>query len=325
MGTGGIALKMAESLAHAKQAVLAGVASRQAGRGRLFIEQLRSGSLNAGMVQAYNSYQELLDDDRIDLVYVASPHPFHAQHALLALRANKHILVEKPLALNAEQAQSIIVEARSRGLFLMEAMWTRFLPAIDYARELILGGSLGALRSIEADLGFDFPFDANNRFYNLALGGGALLDLGIYPLSIASYFAGPAREVQAVCKLSPSGVDSSDAISVLHYSGVVSSLSCSMEALSAGCARLYCERGSVTLQRLFIAAKEVTVSQGWDGPNETFDFSYPGPGLHFEVDEIAHCIGSGLLESPRMPLDESLALSRTMDKILASAGVSYPI
>lgn len=326
IGTGGIAHKMVQSLEHASLCTLTAIGSRDIHKSREFANTYEnSPAFGDKQAHVWGSYQELVNDPSVDIVYIATPHNLHCEHTLLALRAGKHVLVEKPFALHASQAETMITEARKRGLFLMEAMWTRYIPAVRRAREMVRDGAIGQLTTVQADLGFAFPFDPEHRIFNPLLGGGAMLDLGIYPLSLASFFAGLPIKVNSISTLTQTGVDASDAFCAEHAQGVVSSLHCTINTQTSNSAIIYGTQGSISLGPLFINAQSLhlTASISDHASRQTIELPFPGPGYHFEVDEAAYCIRGGLLESPDMPLDESLALSRIMDQVLETAGVHY--
>lgn len=327
LGTGAIAHQMAKSLEHASLCSLSSIASRDLAKSREFANHYEnSPAWNGQTPRIWGSYADLVADPNVDLVYIATPHNFHCEHTLLALRAGKHVLVEKPFALIPDQSELMIKEARTRRLFLMEAMWTRFIPAVRQAREMLKLGSIGQLISIQADLGFNFPFNPEHRIFNPLLGGGAMLDLGIYPLSLASFFAGIPIQTSGLTTLTQTGVDASDAFCAIHSQGAISSLYCTINGQSPNTACLTGTAGSIQLGPMFINADTLTLHQTANNSStkQEIKLPYPGPGYHFEADEAAFCIQSGLTESPDMKLDESLALTQIMDNLLKSAGVHYP-
>ncbi|MFC4929212.1 Gfo/Idh/MocA family protein [Massilia sp. GCM10023247] len=315
LGTGKIARAFAEALRDVPDAVLAGVASRSRDKADAFATEF-------GATAAYGSYEDLAAAPDIDLVYVATPHPQHAANALLALGAGKGALVEKAFTVNRREAEQVVALARSRGLFLMEAMWTRFLPALAEVRRIAASGEIGEVSQVVADFGFTANFGPEHRVYNPALGGGALLDLGIYPLSIAAALLGPVREVRAQAQLGSTGVDVQTGFILKHAGGGMSVCSCSFLARTPGELTLSGTRGHVRMNTMFHRARSVTVALD-DGSTRTIDTPYLGNGYVHEVLEAQRCWRAGLLESPGMPHDETLALMGVMDEIRRQIGLVY--
>ena len=315
LGTGKIARAFAEALRDVPDALLAGVASRSRDKADAFAAEF-------GATAAYGSYEDLAAARGIDLVYVATPHPQHAANALLALGAGKGALVEKAFTVNRREAEQVVALARSRGLFLMEAMWTRFLPALAEVRRIATSGEIGEVSQVVADFGFTANFGPEHRVYNPALGGGALLDLGIYPLSIAAALLGPVREVRAQAQLGSTGVDVQTGFILKHAGGGMSVCSCSFLARTPGELTLSGTRGHVRMNTMFHRARSVTVALD-DGSTRTIDTPYLGNGYVHEVLEAQRCWRAGLLESPGMPHDETLALMGVMDEIRRQIGLVY--
>ena len=315
LGTGKIARAFAEALRDVPDGVLAGVASRSRAKADAFAAEF-------GATAAYGSYEELAAAPGIDLVYVATPHPQHAANALLALGAGKGALVEKAFTVNRREAEQVVALARAQGLFLMEAMWTRFLPALLEVKRIIAFGEIGEVSQVVADFGFTANFGLEHRVYNPALGGGALLDLGIYPLSIAAALLGPVREVRAQAQLGLSGVDVQTGFTLKHEGGGMSVCSCSFLARTPGELTVSGTRGHVRMNTMFHRARSVTVALD-DGSTRTVDTPYLGNGYVHEVLEAQRCWRAGLLESPGMPHDETLALMGVMDEIRRQIGLVY--
>lgn len=315
LGTGKIARAFATALGDVPGAVLAAVASRSLEKAQAFAQEFNAAA-------AYASYQELADAEGIDLVYVATPHPQHAENALMALRAGKGVLVEKPFTMNLREAEQVVTLARSRRLFLMEAMWTRFLPAFDEVRRIIASGEIGTVHQVVADFGFTANFGPEHRAFNPELGGGALLDLGIYPLSIATALLGPVSEIRAQAELGATGVDVQTGFTLRHEGGGLSVSSCSFQARTPCELTVSGTRGHVRMNTMFHRAKSVTVSLE-DGSTRTVDTPYLGNGYVHEVMEAQRCFSAGLLESPGMKLEETLALMGVMDEIRRQIGLAY--
>jgi predicted dehydrogenase len=230
LGTGGIAHAFATALMGTPGATLAAIGSRS-------VESAAKFGREFGSPAACGSYQELCDAPGVDIIYIGTPHPVHAANATMALNGGKAVLCEKPFAMNLREAEKVVALARDKKLFLMEAMWTRYMPALAALRRIVASGEIGAPRQLHADFGFVAPPDPAHRVNNRELGGGALLDLGIYPLSIAAAIMGPVKKVQAVAEMSETGVDAQTAsrtsVQLFHVSANVR-LKASAEAADTG-------------------------------------------------------------------------------------------
>jgi predicted dehydrogenase len=272
-----------------------------------------------GIPNRHASYQALVDDPDVDVVYVATPHPMHRDDALLALRAGKPVLVEKPFTMNAAEAKEVVAAAREAGLFAMEAMWTRFLPHVARVRGLLAEGALGELVSVSADHGQWFERDAETRFFSPGLGGGALLDLGVYTVSFASMVLGTPDRIVAIDEPAFSGVDGQTSMLFSYPSGAQAVLSCTVCAKSP-------TRGAIvgTVGRIEIDGDDFYAPNSFTffprvGQPTCFDIPHEGHGLRHEADEVARCLRDGLLESPLLTLDETVSIMETLDAVRASA------
>ena len=316
LGTGGIARAFALGLKHAPGAVLAAVGSRTLASAQTFAGEL-------GIEQAYGSYQELADSPDVDIIYIGTPHPMHAENALLALGGGKAVLCEKPFTMNRTEAGEVVALARAKGLFLMEAMWTRFMPALAEVKRIMASGEIGTITQVHADFGYSATLDPEHRVNKLALGGGALLDLGIYPLSIACALLGGVDSVRAQAVFTDTGVDASTAFTMKHSGGTLSICSCSMRARSASELIVSGTKGSIRMHRMFHLAERITVEL-MDGSSRTIPTPYLGNGYTHEAIEAGRCLREGLLEHPWMTLDDSLGLMALLDEIRAQIGLRYP-
>jgi predicted dehydrogenase len=315
LGTGKIARAFATALQDVPGAVLAGVASRSLDKAQSFAAEFRAGA-------AYGAYEALAAADDIDLVYVATPHPQHMDNALLALGAGKGVLLEKPFTMNLREAEQVVATARANKLFLMEAMWTRFMPALAEVKRLIALGEIGSVQQVVADFGFTANFGPEHRVFNPDLGGGALLDLGIYPLSIAASLLGPVVAVQAQAQMGPTGVDVQTGFTLKHAGGAMSVCSCSFMARTPGELTVSGARGHIRMNTMFHRARSITVALD-DGSTRTIDTPYLGNGYVHEAIEAQRCFSAGLIESPVMTHDETLALMGVMDEIRRQIGLRY--
>jgi predicted dehydrogenase len=316
LGPGRMARLFVRGLAEAPDAVLAAVGSRDPDRAAAFAGE-------HGVARAYGSYEQLAADPEVDAVYVASPHSGHASHTLLCLEAGKHVLCEKPLARNAVEAGRMIAGARARGLVLMEAMWTRFLPAMVHVRDLLAEGAIGDVRMVQADFGFRNEVDPASRLFAPELAGGALLDLGVYPLNLAFMVCGQPTEIHTVANLGTTGVDEEAAILLRHGGGRLSVLSCAIRVATPCDAHILGTLGRITIHCPWWGASRITLRPDDAGPQE-LEFALRGGGFTHEAEAFMAMIRSGDLESEVMPLDESLAILRTMDAIRSRWGLRYP-
>ena len=252
---------------------------------------------------------------------MATPHSSHEQDTLAALRAGKHVLCEKPLALNATQAIAMVDEARARGLFLMEAIWTRFLPAYRALVDVLADGEIGDPLLVEGEFGFRAPIDPNHRLFNPALGGGSLLDLGIYPLQLCTLVLGLPEHIAASGVVGETGVDELVAATLTHPSGHLGVIKSATRVSLACTAQIVGTEGRIDIPAFMHCPGSITVTS----PTGTRTIDAPFQhGLHFEIEEAQRCIAAGHLESSVMPLDESTALATIMDTIRDQIGVRYP-
>ena len=307
MGTGGIAGAFAEDLKLTDSGVVAAVGSRSAGSADLFADRL-------GIATRHGSYEALANDPDVDVVYVATPHPMHHGNARLALEAGKPVLVEKPFTMTADEARDLVGLARERGLFLMEAMWTRFLPHIRHVRELL--PDLGDVVTVTADHGQWFAEDAAFRLFAPELGGGALLGLGIYPVSFASMVLGEPSRIAAMATPAFTGVDAQTSMLFGYASGAQAVLTCTLSAVSPTVASIAGTDGRIEIDGPFYAPASFTLIPR-TGERTRFEYVDEGRGLRHQADEVARLLAAGELESPLMPLDETVSIMATMDRVLS--------
>lgn len=317
LATGGMAAAFARELALLPDAELLAVGSRSQASARRFAERHH-------VPRAYDSWARLAADPDVDVVYVATPHAAHHAAVRLCLEAGKHVLCEKPFTLNAAEAAELVALARARGLFLMEAMWTYCLPAVRRVAELVREGAIGEVRCVQADLGFVAPADPTHRLRDPRAGGGALLDVGVYPVALAHLILGAPDHVAAWAVLTPEGVDETTGAVLGYDGGAVATLTCSIGAENAGAASVSGTKGRIDLPRGFLSADGFTLHRRGADPEE---FRFPasqGLGYHVEAAEVMRCLRAGLTESPLVPLDGTLAVMTTLDTIRARTGVRYP-
>jgi predicted dehydrogenase len=314
-GTGKISRAFATALQDTPGAVLAAVASRTSESAKAFGREF-------GAAASYGSYQQLADAGDVDIIYIGTPHPMHAENALMALRAGKGVLCEKAFTMNRREAEEVVALARAKKLFLMEAMWTRFMPALAEVRRIIASGEIGPVVQVNADFGFTATQGPEHRIFNPALGGGALLDLGIYPLSIAAALLGPVLDVKAQAVMGATGVDIETAFTLRHADGGTSACSCSLRARTPCELTVSGEKGYVRMNTMFHRTKSLSVVLA-DGSSRTVQTPFIGNGYAHEAIEAQRCFQAGLIESPGMTHDESLALMGVMDAIREQIGLRY--
>lgn len=316
LATGRIARGFAEDLRLVPGARLAAVGSRTAGSARTFAREY--GDRDS---RAHASYAALVEDPSVDVVYIASPHALHLEHARLAFAAGKHVLCEKPLTMNTTEAETMVGLAREHDRFLMEAMWMACHPVIRALRD---PARFGTPRQVHADIGFVVDSPATDRLLDPALGAGALLDMGIYPLTLAHLLLGEAVELRAVANLSASGIDLDIAIAGRYPEGATAALTASMTSVPARTASVATDRGTLTLPPPFHHPAHA-VWTPLDGEPEVVAGAEPviGTGLGNEAVEVGRCLREGLRESPLVPHDQTLALLRQMDDIRRDIGVHY--
>ena len=261
---------------------------------------------------------ELIEATDIDALVIATPVGLHFDQARRALENGKHVLVEKPFTMNAAEAEELVATARDAGLFLMEAMWARFVPQMVEVRRLLAEGALGEVVTVIADHGQWFAEDREFRLFAPELGGGALLDLGIYPVSFASMVLGTPDRVVALADPAFTGVDAQTSILLGHPGGAHAVLTCTLAAKGPTQAAIIGTEARIEIEGPFYAPSAFTLTPR-EGEPQRSEPPHKGRGMLYEADEVARCIGEGLLESPAMPLDETVAIMRTMDAVSRSA------
>ncbi len=319
LGAGKIAKKFASDLHWVANAELRAIGSQDAARGAEFAK-----TFNIPLV--FNSYNELASSPEVDVIYVATPHGFHHEHVLLCLHRGKAVLCEKAFALNSRQLQEMVNVARQKKIFLMEAFWTKFIPQYQMVRQMIDRGDIGDIKFIQADFGFKAATPTPERLIDPLLGGGSLLDIGIYPVFLAVSLLGKPVDVQATMTAYSTGVDESCVATLRFQNGAVAALSSTLaadtptEAVIAGSeGRIYMKNrfhnpvGSVELvkQKDQVVSIDVKREEGF--------------GYQFEARHVGECLQKGLSESPVMSLSDSLLLMETLDRIRAAAGIRYDV
>ena len=318
LGPGGIANDFVTTLhAHSDQRML-GVGSRSQERADAF-------AASHDIPRSFGSYEALVADPDIDVVYVSAPHSEHRDLALLAIAAGKHVLVEKPIALSASEAREIAAAAQAAGVFAMEAMWTRFLPQSTVIRQLLDDGVLGEVRLTTADLGFRFDFDAEHRLYNPALGGGALLDLGVYPVWFSHFAMGAPSAVHAAGSLASTGVDVQAALTLEYPGGAQALAAATMTANTRTGAVIAGTLARIEVEPMFITPAGFTL-HGSGGARldwrDDHEYGFWRDGLVWQAAAVAQHISDGLTEAPEHPLATTIAVLETIDHARTQLG--YP-
>jgi predicted dehydrogenase len=316
LGAGSIAGSFADEVRTFTQGHVAAVGSRDGHRARDFAQR------HAPSATAHGSYEALVADPDVDVVYVATPHSHHRDHALLAITAGKHVLVEKAFTRNEAEAREVLDAARTAGVFVMEAMLTRHLPHVAAIRALIAQGEIGEVRSVTANYGSNAAFDPAHRLFAPELAGGALLDIGVYPLAFATDLLGPPDDVTAVGLLAPTGVDAQSTVVLRYGDRATATLSSSVLARSATSLVIAGTGGRIEVVDRFMVPTAFSVVWA-DGARRDYDGYTPG-AKQYEAAEVARCVADGLTESPRMSWRDTLDLMRAMDAARAELGVVYP-
>ncbi|WP_427016611.1 Gfo/Idh/MocA family protein [Pseudarthrobacter sp. P1] len=325
VATGGIAHAVTADLALLEDVVLQAVSSRTRAKAEEFAAQFGfaasyydGGTDGAGPA----GYEQLVQDPDVDVVYIATPHAQHYQVAKAALEAGKHVLCEKALTINAAEARALVELARARGVFLMEAVWARFVPGIQRALDIIASGEIGTVRWVRADLGFPAPEDLSARIWAPADGGGALLDLTVYPLLWAWGALGAPTAVHATGTVTDFGVDSQNALTLDYDGGAQAQLMSYLSSFGPRAAVVSGIKGMIETVGSVNNPRTIRITTGWDTSREE-SFEEPGNGYTYQLREVTRCIQSGLLESPTMPLADSVAIMDLFDGVRAQLGVVY--
>ena len=318
MATGGIAHTFARDLlGHVPDAKLVAVGSRSQASADAFGDEF-------GVPNRHGSYAALAQDPEVDAIYVSPPHPFHRDAALLAIEAGKAVLLEKPFTMDLPSSTELVDAARSAGVLLVEAMWTRFLPTMVRVREILDAGTLGSIVYLTAEHGQWFPDDASHRLFAPSLGGGALLDLGIYPISFAHMVLGEPSRITAVSDPAFTGVDATTSAVLQYPGGAHAVVTTSLAAASDNPAVIYGTEARLELEGWFYTPTSFRVVSRHGTVLESYDPPAGGRGMEHEAIEVDRCLREGLTESPLMPLAETLAVMATMDEIRRQIGLTYP-
>lgn len=314
LGAGLIASRLAKAITEVDGALLYGIGSRDISKSKKFAAEY-------GATEAFASYEDLCACPDIDVIYIATPHSFHKEHAKLAISHGKHVLCEKPFALNAQDSAEMISYAREKNVFIMEAMWSTLLPGMQKLKSLLAEGAIGQPLYMEADFGFQAPYDKEARLFNPSLGGGALLDVGIYPLSLAAYLFGKPTEVKATAKFGATGVDEISCYNLKFANGLAASLSSSIIVNTSHSATIYGSEGTLHVPADWWKMEKIIIR---NGSVQEIDTSYEGSEYANEVQEVCDCLNAGLLESPKLPHSWTQDVMSLLDQVRSEIGLTYP-
>jgi predicted dehydrogenase len=315
IGPGKIATKCAEGLKVLPNAELYAVASRSLEKAEAFKEE-------HGFKKAYGSYKEMLADPELDVVYISTTNNLHFEHAMLCLEAGKAVLCEKPFASDLSQVEQMVNKAREKKVFLMEALWSRFIPSMIQFKEQALSGAIKQPLLLQCNFGFISPFDPFKRIYDPSLGGGSIPDIGIYPIFVALYLFGKPESIQVTSVPSPTGTDWTTSILFKHKEKEISMLTSSFEMVLDNEARLYGEGGYLKLHSMFHIPTRLSVNKN-DGQETEIPLDLVGNGYNYEAAEVMDCLDKGLTESPGMSLAFSLDLIAVIDEVIQKAKRNY--
>lgn len=314
VGPGAIANKFAQAIKNVDTAELVAVASRSLERGRTFAELY-------GIELVFDSYELMAASDRVDAVYVATPHPFHLPCTELFLKNKKHVLCEKPLCINANEVVRLSECAKSNGVFLMEAMWTRFLPAVIKAKEMVDSGVIGDVLGLEADFCYRSSPDEEAKLFENSLAGGSLLDVGVYALHFAHMFLGDSPELISAVAAKEFEVDTHTVMTLKYPSGAIASLSSATRVKKRETAYIYGTKGTLFFPSFYDAEEFELIT---DKDERRYDVPYLGNGFEEEIYECCRCIAEGKMQSDIHPLFNTLTVMKWSDEIRRQTGIVYP-
>lgn len=313
IGPGKIARQFAEDLLPLSDTVLLAVAGRDAARSQSFAADYE-------ITHAFDDVAAMLALPELDVVYIATPHSSHSFYTLQCLEAGKAVLCEKPWAIDSTEAERMVSAAREKGVFLMEALWTRFLPTTLRILDIIAQGTIGTVESIKADFGFRATFDPSSRLFSAELGGGALLDIGIYPVFLAQLLLGNPTDIHAASRLASTGVDVETAVLLTYPNGQLAQLHCTLGAHTKTEAFIHGSKGSIHWHSRWHEPTGFSIHLPGQAPENHF-FDYTCRGYAYEAERVNACLREGLLECPELPLDFSLRLTYLLDSIRSKAGI----
>ena len=317
LGCGKIAKKFSSDLKLLPNARLYAAASRDLSRAQDFANEF-------GFRKAYGSYEEMVCDSEVDVVYIATPHSHHREHALLSLNHKKAVLCEKAFAINRNEAFEMVDAARRNNTFLMEAFWTMFQPSFKKAMEIVHSGELGKLKMVRSDFAFNGPFDPQKRLYNLLLGGGSLLDIGIYPVFAALTALGKPERLKTMVDFSATGSEESVSMIFKYRDGEMASLTSSFASFSPTQTEYWCENGYLVLNPRWFVPTNITLRKNGEQFKEIPSEHKVGFGYQYEALHVMDCLDADKIESDRMTWQMSLDLMEILDRVRIDAGIFFP-
>lgn len=318
IGTGAIATKFAEGLKSLEDAELVAVSSRTIGSADRFANEFDIHKRHVGV-------ESFAADKNIDAVYIATPHPSHCKDTLACLDAGKAVLCEKPFAMNSKEVKQMVDKAREKNVFLMEAMWTYFFPAMAKVRKLISSGAIGEVRLLQSNFCFRAGFNPESRLFNPELGGGALLDVGVYNIALAyMVFNKEPVEISSQAQIGETGVDEQSSVILKYEDGAMATSTCAVRTSTDHNAVIYGTEGYIKIPPFFWQPKQVIFKTA-DADETEIMFNHKGNGYNYEAAEVAKCLKNGEKESWLMPLDRSVSIMKTLDQIRAQWNLKYPM
>jgi len=318
LGCGKIAAKFSSDLKILPNANLYAVAARDLHRAEQFAN-------DHGFAIAYGNYEEMVADPNVDVIYIATPHSHHRDHVLLCLNHKKAVLCEKAFAINSREVSEMITCARKNDTFLMEAFWTRFQPCFNKAMEILQSGRLGALKIVRSDFAFKAEFTPEKRLYNIDLGGGSLLDIGIYPVFASLITLGKPSEIRTLAEFSSTGTEESILMSFKYPGGQMASLTSSFTCHSSVETEFWCEKGTLKLNRRWHGPTTISIWESGTQKNELIETGpIKGTGYYYEAAHVMKCLDEGKTESELMPLAFSADMMEILDQVRKDANIVFP-
>jgi len=308
LGAGRIADKFCTALNFVNGSQVYAIASRDAANAQYFASKHHG-------IKYYTSYTDLVEDQDVDIVYIATPHAFHYEHTMLCLQHHKHVLCEKPMSINSKLSHEMMAFATKQNLFLMEGLWMRFMPFTEKILSLIADDAIGSVKHVQADFGFAAPFDVKGRLFNKALGGGSVLDVGIYPIFLATLLLGKPSAIHSVINKAVTDVDESADMLLQYDNGATAHLLSSIGFNTPITATILGTKGRIEVQNPFFKATYLSLVLN-DGTIESFSFPHLCNGFEYEIEHVMYCLENRLLQSPKMPHSFTIQISTIMDEVL---------
>jgi predicted dehydrogenase len=315
LGAGRIANKFCDAIGYTGGSEVYAVASRDIENAKNFAAKYNAGKW-------YNNYTDLVKDENVDIIYIATPHAFHYDQTLLCLQHNKAVLCEKPMSLSMQQTMEMIATAQKKNLFFMEGLWTGCMPFIDKILSLIKEDVIGTPQYVAADFGFSAVPDTESRLLNKNLGGGSVMDIGIYPIFLATLILGEPAVIKSVSKLSATGVDEYASAVMQYTNGATAHILSTINFNTAIEAEIIGTKGRIKINNPWFKATDISLILN-DGTAQHFSMPHAGNGFEHEIKEVMHCLDNGLLQSSKVPHHLTIAISKIMEEILRQAGVVY--